>query len=37
MGVTGNLGGGASVQTGPFYPDRFNEDYRADLGVNVNV
>lgn len=34
IGATYDLGGGASVQGGLVNPDRFNEDYRADLGVN---
>lgn len=34
LGVTYDLGGGASIQGGLVDPDRFNEDYRADLGVN---
>ena len=37
MGVTADLGGGASVQTGLFGPDRFGEDDRADIGVTFNV
>jgi outer membrane protein OmpU len=36
MGVTYDLGGGASVAAGLVDPDRFDEDYRADLGVNFN-
>ena len=36
MGVTYDLGGGASVAAGVVDPDRFNEDYRADIGVNFN-
>ncbi len=36
MGVTGDLGGGASVQTGLFDPDRLDEDCRADIGVTFN-
>jgi outer membrane protein OmpU len=34
IGATYDLGGGASVQGGIVNPDRFGEDYRADLGVN---
>lgn len=37
MGVTGDLGGGASVQTGLFDPDSFGEDDRADIGVTFNL
>ena len=36
LGVTYDLGGGASVAAGLVDPDRFNEDYRADIGVNFN-
>lgn len=36
LGVTYDLGGGASVAAGLVDPDRFNEDYRADLGVVFN-
>jgi outer membrane protein OmpU len=36
LGVTYDLGGGASVAAGLVDPDRFNEDYRADVGVNFN-
>jgi outer membrane protein OmpU len=36
MGVTYDLGGGASVAAGVVDPDRFDEDYRADIGVNFN-
>ncbi|MEY3306226.1 MAG: hypothetical protein RLZZ413_264 [Pseudomonadota bacterium] len=36
MGVTYDLGGGASVAAGVVDPDRFGEDYRADIGVNFN-
>jgi outer membrane protein OmpU len=36
LGVTYDLGGGASVAAGVVDPDRFGEDYRADLGVNFN-
>ncbi len=34
LGVTYDLGGGASIAGGVVDPDRFDEDYRADLGVN---
>ena len=37
MGVTGDLGGGACVQTGLFDPDNFGEDDRADIGVTFNL
>jgi hypothetical protein len=37
MGVTGDLGGGASVQTALFDPDGIDEDCRADIGVTFNV
>ena len=33
LGVTYDLGGGASIAGGLVDPDRFDEDYRADLGV----
>jgi outer membrane protein OmpU len=36
LGVTYDLGGGASVAAGVVDPDRFGEDYRADIGVNFN-
>ena len=36
MGVTYDLGGGASVAAGVVDPDRLGEDYRADVGVNFN-
>jgi outer membrane protein OmpU len=36
LGVTYDLGGGATVAAGLVDPDRFNEDYRADIGVNFN-
>jgi outer membrane protein OmpU len=36
LGVTYDLGGGASVATGLVDPDRFDEDYRADVGVNFS-
>ena len=36
LGVTYDLGGGASIAAGVVDPDRFDEDYRADLGVNFN-
>jgi outer membrane protein OmpU len=36
LGVTYDLGGGASVAAGVVDPDRFGEDYRADVGVNFN-
>jgi outer membrane protein OmpU len=36
LGVTYDLGGGASIGAGLVDPDRFDEDYRADLGVNFN-
>ena len=36
LGVTYDLGGGASVAAGLVDPDRLNEDYRADIGVNFN-
>ena len=36
LGVTYDLGGGASIQAGVVDPDRLDEDYRADLGVNFN-
>jgi outer membrane protein OmpU len=36
LGVTYDLGGGAEVAAGVVDPDRFNEDYRADIGVNFN-
>ena len=36
LGVTYDLGGGASVAAGVVDPDRFDEDYRADIGVNFN-
>jgi len=36
MGVSYDLGGGASVAAGLVDPDRFGEDYRADIGVNFN-
>jgi len=36
LGVSYDLGGGASVAAGVVDPDRFGEDYRADVGVNFN-
>jgi outer membrane protein OmpU len=36
LGVTYDLGGGAEVAAGLVDPDRFEEDYRADIGVNFN-
>ena len=36
LGVSYDLGGGASVAAGVVDPDRFDEDYRADVGVNFN-
>jgi outer membrane protein OmpU len=36
MGVTYDLGGGASVAAGVVDPDILGEDYRADVGVNFN-
>lgn len=36
LGVTYDLGGGASIAGGLVNPDRFNEDYRADLGVTFS-
>ena len=36
LGVTYDLGGGASVAAGLVDPDRLTEDYRADIGVNFN-
>jgi outer membrane protein OmpU len=36
LGVTYDLGGGASLAAGVVDPDRFNEDYRADIGVTFN-
>jgi outer membrane protein OmpU len=36
MGVTYDLGGGASVAAGVVDPDIQGEDYRADLGVNFS-
>jgi len=36
LGVSYDLGGGASVAAGVVDPDRFDEDYRADIGVNFN-
>jgi outer membrane protein OmpU len=36
LGVTYDLGGGASVAAGVVDPDILGEDYRADVGVNFN-
>jgi hypothetical protein len=36
MGVTYDLGGGASVAAGVVDPDRLGEDTRADVGVTFN-
>jgi outer membrane protein OmpU len=36
MGVSYDLGGGASVAAGVVDPDILGEDYRADVGVNFN-
>lgn len=36
LGVTYDLGGGASIAGGLVDPDRLDEDYRADLGVTFS-
>jgi outer membrane protein OmpU len=36
LGVSYDLGGGASVAAGVVDPDILGEDYRADVGVNFN-